>query len=92
MAAWLDSLPPDASALTTRPQGLSLLTRRGLHWTRCGETAAQVGRFIDHVGVDYVVVHPGERNCPFAIGARRLLPVGREFGRGEESLTVWGKR
>lgn len=92
MAAWFDSLPAGASALTTRPQGLALLTRRGLHWTRCGESAAQVGRFIDQVGVDYVIAYPGERDCPFALGAGRRLPVRREFGRGDEAVTVWGVR
>ena len=92
MAAWLDSLPPDASALTTRPQGLSMITRRGLHWTRCGESAAQVARFIGDVGVDFVIAYPGERGCPFALEAQRLLPVRREFGRGDGALAVWGMR
>src|SRR5690606_32329655 len=87
LTAWLNSLPDTVTILTTRPQTLSIRTRRGLHWTACREPATQTATFIEHLSVDLIVSFPGEEQCAFL--SKEALQVRKTFEGPSGAIIAW---
>ena len=69
---WADESDAPIGLVSTKAQALAAFsTRAGFHWTVCSDDPRQTARLLSAAGADYLVVYPGEENCP-AIGA--LLP------------------
>jgi hypothetical protein len=89
LGRWLDSLPAGTTVLTTKAQGLSLVTRVGLHATFCPDTPASTRMFLAYVGVDFVVAYPDDEHCRFLADAGRDLRPVKVFDDGVRRMTVF---
>jgi hypothetical protein len=78
--------------LTTHAQQLAVIYDAKFHWALCTDPPAKTLQLIEHLPIDYVVVYPDERRCPF-IDARALAPhlrVVGSFGPPEAPLMLLG--
>jgi hypothetical protein len=86
---WLDSLPSGTTALTTRAQALSLVTKAGLHWTACGDTPANTLAFVHHADVRLVIAYADDLGCSFLKVPTGAFHVVRVFDDGARRLTIF---
>ena len=88
LATWLDEQPRGTMALTTHAHGLSVLTRTGLHWAACQGSTEDTRAFVEHVGVDLVLVYPGEWACPQFAALKSTSESVRVFDDGLRRIEV----
>lgn len=86
LLAWVAAQPRGVVFVATHPQVLAAYGRAGgYRWLRCGDRPSVVEAMRDALGIDGVVVYPGEERCPFARGLEAAFPLRRRFG----SIALW---
>lgn len=95
LGAWLDAHEEHPVVITTRPQRLSMRSRRAyFHWMACREPSEQMLAMMRKKLADYVVVFEDHEGCRWArYGTRQQrLSIVRTFGKGEEAIRVYKLR
>lgn len=87
LEAWLSTLSDDAVLLSVDPQPLSLHSRAGFHWVHCRESADHTRNLLETLPIDYVIVFPRNRGCPF-VGGLEGLAREAGFGSGPQEIEV----
>ncbi len=83
LLGWVAAQPRPPVLAATHPQVLAafgLGGGGGYRWLRCGDSPAVVEAMRDALGLDGVVVYPGEERCAFARGLEASFPHLHRFG------------
>ena len=68
LSTWLQRNDANAIVLTTNAQALSVVSNANFRWAACDQTSAEIGRVLQLVRTDYVLVYEQEQRCSFAQG------------------------
>jgi hypothetical protein len=85
---------PGTNALVLSPPALSVFTENGLYWNDCDVPPDVLTIFRDKLPIDWVLLRPGERDCPSGKWLFPQLTEVAKLGEGLRDYTVyrWSNR
>lgn len=87
LESWLATQPVDHVFLTRDPQPLAIGSEAGFHWVQCSDSPTVTRNMLTYLPIDFVILFPNDRACPFARDLGDLETV-TEFGGGEDVIAI----